>query len=107
MQWPEPLQFILVNRTVLPFANSQLAVDLSRERFHISQIVRYERFWSGHGSFVNQFRIEQLDDFVDAPKMIRDACFHCRCNAERLMDTGKVVIHVVNRDRVFVIFQLL
>jgi len=34
MPWPEPLQFILVNSAVLPFANLQLAFDLSRERFH-------------------------------------------------------------------------
>ena len=34
MQWPEPLQLILVNSAVLPFANLQLAFDLSRERFH-------------------------------------------------------------------------
>ncbi len=34
MERPEALQFILVNSAVLPFANCELAIDLSRERFH-------------------------------------------------------------------------
>jgi len=34
MQWPEPLQFILVNSAVLPLANLQLMFDSEREGFH-------------------------------------------------------------------------
>ena len=34
MQRPETFQFVLVNRTVLPCANLELAFDSVRERFH-------------------------------------------------------------------------
>ncbi len=34
MQRPETFQFVLVNRTVRPYANLELAFDSVRERFH-------------------------------------------------------------------------
>jgi hypothetical protein len=38
--------------------------------------------------------------------MIANSCFHCWRHAQRLMNPAEVVVHVMERDRVFQILQL-
>src|SRR5438045_1216320 len=49
----------------------------------------------------------QRDDFFQSPDVIGDARFHRGRDAQRGMNTAKVVVHEVNRGGVFVVFKLL
>jgi hypothetical protein len=52
-------------------------------------------------------RLQQFDDFQYAPNMVSDARFHRGSHAQCLVNTAKVVVHEVNRNRIEVIFNFL
>jgi hypothetical protein len=39
--------------------------------------------------------------------MIADPCFHCWCHPQSLMNSTKIVVHKVERQRVLMVLQLL
>src|SRR5437763_16900372 len=51
--------------------------------------------------------IEQRHQFFDFPNLVRDARFHLRCDAERLVDAAEVVLHVVQGEIVSEVLSLL
>ena len=50
---------------------------------------------------------QQRNDFVYAPNMVRYARRHRWRDAQRLMDAGEVVEHVVQSDRMLMVLELL
>lgn len=51
--------------------------------------------------------IQQLRQILDIPKMLGDARGHRWRDLERLMDAAEIVIHEVQRNRRFVVLDLL
>ena len=68
VQWPDALQFVLVNCTMSPFPSVQyqLASDSGSENFHIAELIFLgEGFCSGCAIFVNAVnRLAVLDGFL-------------------------------------------
>ena len=51
--------------------------------------------------------IDQRDKFLDFPNVVADLRFHRRRHAERLMHPAIVVVHLVDRNHMFVVLKLL
>jgi hypothetical protein len=50
--------------------------------------------------------VQEREQFVETPNVIGTPRFHCWRDAERLMDSAEVVVHVMKRDRCFQILNL-
>ena len=48
-------------------------------------------------------RVNQRDQISNIPMTIRQTCFHCGCNFQRLVNPNEVVIHEVQRNSVGVV----
>ena len=53
------------------------------------------------------FTLTKAQYFFQAPTVIGNSRFHSWGDAQRLMDASEIVIHVVEREHVFVVFDFL
>jgi hypothetical protein len=51
--------------------------------------------------------MQQTNDFFQAPNVVCNPRFHCGRHAQRLVNPAEIVVHIMNRDGVFMILNLL
>ena len=56
---------------------------------------------------VSVWIVQQSCQVLDAPQLFRDACMHCRRNAQRRVDSHEVVEHKMKRNRMRMVLNFL